>query len=398
MKKKHLHLFEAYGIELEYMIVQKESLEPLFICDQILEGLAGFKTMNIEDGAIAWSNELALHVIEIKCNGPQENLSQVKKEMATAIRKMNAHLSKYDAILLPTAMHPFFNPQDGSLKLWAGEDKQIYSAYDRIFGCQGHGWGNLQSIHINLPFCGDDEFFKLHTAIRFLLPLLPAVAASSPFVEGKKGPWDDSRLHFYLQNQRRIPSIIGDGIPEPVRSKKEYQEKILRPMYKDISSVDTDGILQNEWLNSRAAIARFERHAIEIRILDIQESVQADFFLIEGIVAILKYLVHRDDIEALTQVPQAELKQILLGSLSEGKTFRIPSKSYAHLLGDPQSIGDALQNLLSAAGCGVHIQKKWLSPNLAERLRQNLTDSPSRSEMVDEYQKLTRCLDEDILY
>ena len=42
-------------------------------------------------------------------------------------------------------------------------------------------------------------------------------------------------------------------------------------MYRAIDPLDTEGILQEEWLNSRAAIARFDRGAIEIRCMDTQE-------------------------------------------------------------------------------------------------------------------------------
>ena len=42
----------------------------------------------------------------------------------------------------------------------------IYDTFDRIFSCKGHGWANLQSMQINLPFRGDEEFARLHAAIR----------------------------------------------------------------------------------------------------------------------------------------------------------------------------------------------------------------------------------------
>ncbi|HAL85576.1 MAG TPA: hypothetical protein DCM31_01010, partial [Deferribacteraceae bacterium] len=37
-------------------------------------------------------------------------------------------------------------------------------------------------------------------------------------------------------------------------------------MYRDIAPYDPECILQEEWLNSRGAIARFDRKAIEIRL------------------------------------------------------------------------------------------------------------------------------------
>ncbi|HET7133178.1 MAG TPA: glutamate--cysteine ligase, partial [Gammaproteobacteria bacterium] len=66
-----LGLFGAYGIELEYMLVSAETLDPAAAADELLEAAAGEHTDEFENGPIAWNNELALHVIEFKCNGPR---------------------------------------------------------------------------------------------------------------------------------------------------------------------------------------------------------------------------------------------------------------------------------------------------------------------------------------
>ena len=68
--------------------------------------------------------------------------------------------------------------------IWPHDNNEIYSLYDKIFDCRGHGWSNLQSVHINLPFKDELEFRKLHSAIRLLLPIIPALSASSPFADG----------------------------------------------------------------------------------------------------------------------------------------------------------------------------------------------------------------------
>ncbi len=143
-------------------------------------------------------------------------------------------------------------------------------------------------MHVNLPFANDEEFGQLHNAIRLLLPLLPALAASTPFLEGKRTGLLDSRLDFYAKNQNRIPSISGQVIPEFIRTEAQYQKDILTPMYQDIHPHDPEGILQFEWLNSRAAIAKFDMKAIEIRIIDSQECVKSDIAIALAIHAILK--------------------------------------------------------------------------------------------------------------
>jgi glutamate---cysteine ligase / carboxylate-amine ligase len=271
-----LGLFEGYGIELEYMLVDRDTLRVAAICDRVLAIAAGEPTASIEDGPIAWSNELALHVIEVKTNGPVDALTvELADAFVADLRRIDAIAAQLGARLLPTAMHPTMDPGTQT-KLWPHDGRPIYAAYDRAFGCSGHGWGNLQSCHINLPFADAEQFGRLHAAIRAVLPLLPALAASSPIVEGKVPGQLDARLGVYATNQRRVASIIGNVVPEPVFTPDDYQTQILAPMYRDVAPLDPDGVLQYEWLNSRGAIARFDRDAIEIRLLDVQETPLAD--------------------------------------------------------------------------------------------------------------------------
>src|SRR3954462_5006799 len=97
------------------------------------------------------------------------------------------------------------NP-DVETRLWPHDNAEIYSAYDQIFGCRSHGWANLQSMHVNLPFANDTEFARLHAAVRLVLPLLPALGASSPFAEGRAPGPLDLRLQAYRANSPSIPS------------------------------------------------------------------------------------------------------------------------------------------------------------------------------------------------
>lgn len=283
-----LHLFEAWGIELEYMIVDRDSLAVRPICDALLRAFAGETTNEIELGDIACSNELALHVVELKTNGPAPALAPLPAAMAGALATLQTWLDGHGAMLLPTAMHPTMDPSEG--RLWPHDGKPIYATYDRVFGTRGHGWVNLQSMHVNLPFCGDAEFGRLHAAIRAVLPVLPALAASSPVVEGRATGALDSRLQVYFGNQKRVASIMGSVVPEAVWTHADYEREILAPMYRDIAPFDPEGELQDEWLNSRGAIARFQRDAIEIRVIDLQEHPGADLAIAALVGAVVRAL------------------------------------------------------------------------------------------------------------
>ncbi|MGH8533288.1 MAG: carboxylate-amine ligase, partial [Gammaproteobacteria bacterium] len=229
-----LSLFGGYGIELEYMIVDRASLDVSAIADKLIHAVAGDYRSEVEQGELAWSNEMVLHVIEIKTNGPAGALEPLAGLFQRDITRINELLAPYEACLMPGAMHPWMDPRSDT-RLWPHEYNPVYESYDRIFGCQGHGWSNLQSVHLNLPFAGDAEFARLHAAIRVLLPVLPALAASSPIVEGQVTGMLDYRLEAYRLNARKIPSITGRVIPETVSSRGDYEAVILGPMYRDIA-------------------------------------------------------------------------------------------------------------------------------------------------------------------
>ncbi len=283
-----LSLFEAFGVELEYMIVADDSLSVKPITDEVLRAVAGSYQSEVELGDIAWSNELSLHVIELKTNGPTREMCELPELFHQQVVRINRLLQPHAARLMPTAMHPWMDPHE-ELRLWPHDYNSVYESFNRIFDCRGHGWANLQSVHLNLPFANDQEFGQLHAAIRLILPVLPALSASSPVIEERITGYCDTRLDVYRNNAALIPSVTGRVIPEAVYTRADYDRTIFQTMYRDIASRDPQGILQHEWLNARGAIARFDRQTIEIRVLDVQECPLADVSICAAIIGVLRH-------------------------------------------------------------------------------------------------------------
>ncbi|MBK5278371.1 MAG: glutamate--cysteine ligase [Bacteroidia bacterium] len=289
MTHSRLHLFQGYGIELEYMIVDRDSLEVKSISDELLKHELGVYGSDFDNGLVTWSNEIVLHVVELKSSKPEWDFEPLQISFHENIRLINNILSERNAMLLPTAAHPFMVPSKET-KLWPHDNNEVYTVYNAIFDCSGHGWSNLQSTHLNLPFGDQKEFAKLHAAIRIILPLLPALCASSPILDGKPTGVADTRLTYYKTNQSRIPSITGQIIPEAVDSEAEYHEVIFKKIKKDIEPFDPENILDPIWVNSRGAITRFDRGSIEIRIMDVQECPSADLAIVTLVIETLKAL------------------------------------------------------------------------------------------------------------
>ncbi|MGB7843027.1 MAG: glutamate-cysteine ligase family protein, partial [Salinimicrobium sp.] len=281
------HLFEVFGIELEYMLVNTADLKVNPIVDKLLTKKNGSLTSDVENGRIEWSNELVAHVVEMKTNGPTDDLETLDELFSENVLEMNALLQEFGSQLLPTASHPLMNPVT-EMKLWQHNYSKIYAVDNRIFDCGGLGWSNVQSMHINLPFFDDAEFEKLHAAVRILLPVIPALSASSPIFDGKYSGYKDARMQVYKTNQKEIPEMTGKVIPEQFFSRDQYFKGIFEPINKAIRPFDEEHILDHHFLNSRGAIARFDRKAIEIRVIDLQECPKADVAIAVFIIEVLK--------------------------------------------------------------------------------------------------------------
>ena len=408
-----LHLFEGYGIELEYMIVDQQTLDVMPIADQLIKEVAGSYASEIDCGRLCWSNELVLQVIELKTNGPAASLQRLDKQFQAEANEINQQLESYNAMLLPTAMHPWMNP-DTEMKLWPHDYNPVYEAYNRIFNCRGHGWANLQSTHINLPFDGDEEFKKLHAAVRLILPLLPAIAASSPIADTEVKKQANFRLHVYKNNASKIPSVTGDVIPEQVFSKGDYEREVFQRMYRDIAPHDPDGILQEEWLNSRGAIARFDRGSIEIRLLDIQECPLADLAIVRIIIDTLKALVNESwsSLEDQKRWSVQSLFNILLHTIENAENAKIKDNNYSRLFGffgdvRPLTAGglwkhlfDTLYNEEAVAADEVLQALKAIieKGTLSSRIKKALSIKPDKSEIKEVYRQLGQCLAEGRLF
>jgi len=263
-------------VEVELRIVDADSLDVRPVADRLFD--AGGE----EDGGdepvlegVGWSNELALHVLELKTPGPVRSLDGLAGAFTRSLVRAEELLEPLGCAVLPGAVHPWMDPER-EFRIWPREYTEVYRTFDRIFGCRGHGWSNLQSTHLNLPFHGDEEFALLHEAVRHVLPLIPALAAASPVLEGRVTGALDSRLLAYRENARRVPRVTGKVVPEAVRSRAEYQAVILEPIYRALEPLDPEGVLRHEWVNARGAIARFDRGSIEIRVVDAQEGPPAD--------------------------------------------------------------------------------------------------------------------------
>ncbi|WP_153559000.1 glutamate-cysteine ligase family protein [Roseimaritima sediminicola] len=400
-------LFDVHGVELEYMLVDRQSLDVRPWADRVLEQLAGDGACDAVCGPVTWSNELAAHVLECKTTDPAKDLRSVGPWFREALGNLQPILDQYQLQLLPTAMHPWMDAARETC-LWPHAGHDIYRAYDRIFNCHTPGWSNVQSVHLNLPFRGDDQFARLHAAVRILLPLLPALAASSPVLEGRVRSTADTRMRLYADHCREVPSLTGQVIPEAIFDQARYEAEILGPIAAALRLRDPQEVLQVEFANARGAIARFDRGSIEIRVMDVQEYPSADLALCAAAAATARALCDQrwSDTAAQQAASTASLRRLLDQTTTEAEAAVIDDAAFLNLFGITQpeiTAADLWAELLGRLRKQDATLEALISPlqiilhhgSLATRIRYALGAEPTREKLREVYRRLGDCLVHD---
>jgi len=399
-------LFEAFGVEIEAMLVDAVTLSVRPECDVLIARVGGSAGADVELGDIAWSNELTLHVLEQKTNGPAPTLSGLASKFHEGWRRAIQELDAMGVRLMPGGVHPWMDPHEETV-LWPHEYTEVYHTFDRIFGCSGHGWANLQSTHLNLPFQGDEEFARLHAAIRLVLPLLPAISAASPYLDGVRSPALDARLLAYRGNARRVPSVTGRVVPEPAFTREQYEREILGRIYADMAGLDPEGVLRHEWANARGAIARFDRGTVEVRVIDAQECPSADLAVVAAVTEVVRALAVGSLSERhFGQDPSTEaLAGLLEATITDGERALVDVPGLLAVLGlgaSPRTAEEVWRSLLDRFP-PHDPEDEWegaletiLSEGpLARRLVAALGDAPRREALAEAYGRLCACLEEN---
>jgi glutathione synthase/RimK-type ligase-like ATP-grasp enzyme/gamma-glutamyl:cysteine ligase YbdK (ATP-grasp superfamily) len=400
--------FEVCGLELEYPIVDRDLnvrsfVEPAFAL------LAGRPTSDVDLGVVGFSNEIYDHVFEVKTSVPLKSLAETEEVLVEGVQRFGLLLAeRFDARLLPTGMHPWFDP--ARAKLWKRSSTRIYNTYARLFDVKTHGWANVQACHVNLPLGREFEAVAMMNAAALLVPYLPALAASSPMYDGELQSAVDNRIAFILEHQSRVPESMGPLVPEFIDSLGQYRKDVLGPMYKAVDRLPNARILRHEFFNARGAIFKFSRNSMEVRVIDMQECVKMDVAIACFVRGALKALSEKLWSGKLELPEHKLLVEDLHASVREGTAARV----YAPHLGRKRDRGEdgrievrhALAELLELAGRKVRPDEEHYlelvagileSGNLSERmaavLKPHVEDEVAFTDAARRlYIELTQCL------
>lgn len=403
---KRPRLFESITVAPRCMVVDRETLAVRPIVDRIFREITGGDAAQVLRGEMRWTSALPAHVVSIEPVKGVRSPRTLERKLNAEIRTLDAALAKHGAILLPTAAHPFMDPASETV-LWPGRGHEVYEAYDRVLGCRQHGWSNSQSLRLDLPFSTDEEFTKLHAAVRMVLPIIPALCASSPLLDERATDALDARLAAWGQRTVKLPELAGPLIPEAVFTQEDYYREIFAPIGKALAAVDPDGVLDHLSANARVAVARFDQGTISVRVIDAQECVSADLATAELVIAVIKAMVQGRWVSSYLQRAwgEADLVAIYQRVVKDGLRAVINDKDYLLMFGvlreEKMSARELWAHLIQETRSGLsehvllHGSTILKNGNLADRILRRTGRKPSRQKLVQVYRDLSTCLAED---
>jgi carboxylate-amine ligase len=236
------------GVEEEFAILDPETLELLPRFEQLRDAAAGDEVLGD-----SITGELISSEIEI-ISGAGEDLHDALARQRERRRRLFALVAAHGVALGATGTHP-----------WADYRRQPIidtEHYHRVEeGLKYVAWrNNTFSLHVHAGVRDIDRAVKVCDRLRPLLPLLLAISANSPYLDGR-----DSGLHS-ARTQSFTKSFPRCGVPDPFGGWAEYREYI-EFLLRTRSIVEFTQV----WWSVRP---HFSFGTVEVRICDVQASAQ----------------------------------------------------------------------------------------------------------------------------
>src|SRR3954454_8329735 len=188
------------GIEEEWAIVDPVTLELASRFEDLRDDGAADPVL-----ATAISGELISSEIEIR-SGRGENIGHARELQRDARRRLFALADKHGVALGATGTHPLSDYRDQHII-----DTDHYHRVED--GLKYVAWrNNTCALQVHVGVQGADRAVKVCDRLRPVLPLLLAVSANSPYIDGRNSGLHSGRSQTFTRSFPRC------GIPDPFGS------------------------------------------------------------------------------------------------------------------------------------------------------------------------------------
>ncbi len=344
----------GFQLQLNLALVGRGSLDALPLADELLSlQCDGERLRVVEDGDASWSNVGPRHMLRLAPKHGFESMDAAKEFFSSQLTALAAEADRVEGRLMPGGMHPWL--RTGDIESWPHGGAMQDAAVHTLFGKRRHGWGNQQPLHLSLPFASEQEFAPLYASLRFLLPLMPALSAASPFAEGKRGPALQCRLaarHDYLCSHPVFAlTSVQRLVPPALRELNAFESLVTEPLTKGLQRQRVADSLPPKQVSASGLWVDPIAGHIEIRMLDGQECLQSNLAICAALQSLTSHLSFDSAVPTaeLDVWPAARLDELVQETMRDGAEAILRDGEYLRTWGFPEGsrcrAGELLQFL-----------------------------------------------------
>ncbi len=402
-------LLSGFQLELNLALVGKDSLNAFSQVDELLTLRCGERLRRVQIGEAEWSLGGPRHRLAVRSRNGFDSLGHAQNVLSSELKIAAELAMQLDGRLAGQGMHPWMRADEA--EYWPHVDIGRSQALESIFGSERHGFANQQMLGLALPFQDDAGFEALWAALRIVLPLLPAIAASSPFADGACGPVRNCRLaarRDYFDTDLDFASSL---VPKHYSCREAVRAELGAPLEEALEKRGLLGTLQAGDVCGDGILADFRSGLVHIGVLDMQESLQANLAICSLVVAMVRIMIWQVDVPLAgqRQWPSARLNEVLEPMLCEAEDGVIRDLDYLQLFKFPEHgacrAGELLQFLIeeklaedSAIVANTAVLEQIVSRgSLATRCLRALPENWDEEALYELYKELVQCQVEDRL-
>ncbi|MCY3693795.1 MAG: carboxylate-amine ligase [Chloroflexi bacterium] len=270
----------SLGVEEEFFLVDPESRDLLADPDVRI-----FEACEANRGPHKIVREFLRAQIETNsrvCATVEDTRTALVETRRTVIEAAEAH----GAAVMAASTHPFAD--------WREQAPTPRERYERFTITYQESVRRflIGGMHIHAGFGDSDSRIRIMTAMRRYLPILHALSATSPFIEGHETGFKSYRLNL-------LGNLPRTSMPGPLRSRAEYDRLVADYRRMDFIS---DG--SELWWDIRPSHAF---PTIEMRICDICTRLEDAMCMVALYASLIRWLLRQDQAGALPPEPPTEI-------------------------------------------------------------------------------------------
>ena len=268
------------GIEEEFFLVDPESRDLLADPDVRI-----FEMCEADQGPHKFVREFLRTQIESNSR-VCDSVAEVRTALLETRRVVIKAAETYGAAVMAASTHPF-----ADWKEQAPTPRERYERFVVTFQDSVRRF-LISGMHIHAGFGDPNSRIRVMTAIRRYLPILHALSASSPFVEGRETGFKSFRLNL-------MTNLPRTGLPGPLRSRADFDRLVA-----DYQRMDFIGDASELWWDIRPS-GKFP--TVEMRIGDVCTRVDDAMCIVALYASLIRYLLRQDREGKLPPEPPTEI-------------------------------------------------------------------------------------------